>query len=86
MITIDSLKELSNADIRTCNKDELVDINTIAIDKSKSNIERIIDFIEAVKNPYLFKVGDVVVKLKFADTAQDFQKKMENIVLSKISK
>ena len=86
MITIEQLKELSKVDIRTCNRDELVDIKTIQIDKTKSNIERINDFIEAVKNPYLFKVGDVVVKLNFAEDGESFQKKMENIVLSKFSK
>jgi hypothetical protein len=86
MITVEQLKELSKADIRTCNKDELVDITTIKIDKSKPNVERIIDFIEAVKNPYLFKVGDVAVKLTFAENGESFQKKMENIALAKLSK
>ena len=39
----------------------------------------------AIKNPYLFKVGDVAVKIKFAENEQSFQKKMENIISAKMA-
>lgn len=88
MVTKEQLIELSKADIRTCNKDELVDITTIEIDKSKPPAERIMDFIEKVKNPYLFKVGDVAVKLQFSQEkdAPSFEECMKRIALSKLQK
>lgn len=85
MITTEQLKELQKVDISAINRNELVDITKIEIDESKPSIERIIDFIEAVKNPYLFKVGDIVVKVNFSENGESFQKKLENIALSKIS-
>lgn len=85
MITKNDLNELKNADLQTCNKDELVDIRDIKIDTNKSQVERLISFIDAIKNPYLFKVGDVAVKVKFADNEQSFQKKMENIITTKMA-
>lgn len=85
MITKNTLNEMKNADLQTCNKSELVDIRDVKIDTSKSQIERLISFIDAIKNPYLFKVGDVAVKVKFADNEQSFQKKMENIITTKMA-
>lgn len=85
MITRNNLNELKNADLKSCNKAELVDIRSIEIDKSKSQIERLLSFMQAIKNPYLFKVGDVAVKIKFAENEQSFQKKMENIISTKMA-
>lgn len=50
----------------TCN--QLVDIRNVKIDRSLPSEERIKSFIEQIKNPYQFKVGDTVVKVSFADT------------------
>ena len=76
---------MKNSDIKSCNKADLVDIRTIEIDKNKSQMERLLSFIQAVKNPYLFKVGDIAVKVSFADNEQSMQKKMENIISAKMA-
>lgn len=86
MVTIDSLNEMKNADLQSCNIDELVDIRNVKVDKSKSQMEKLIDFIDKIKNPYLFKVGDTVVKVRFSENnTQSFQQKMENIISAKIA-
>lgn len=85
MITKSILNEMKNSDIKSCNKADLVDIRTIEIDKNKSQMERLLSFIQAVKNPYLFKVGDIAVKVSFADNEQSMQKKMENIISAKMA-
>lgn len=86
MVTIDSLNEMKNADLQKCNIEDLVDIRDVKIDKSKSQIEKLMDFIDKIKNPYLFKVGDTVVKVRFSDNnTQSFQQKMENIISAKIA-
>lgn len=57
---------------------DLVDIRNIKINVNKPIQEKIIDFVRQVKNPYLFKVGDVVVKVNFNNNGSTFQEKFEN--------
>ena len=49
-------------------EDELVDIRTVAIDRSKPPLFRIVDYILQIKNPYFYKVGATKVRVSFADT------------------
>lgn len=84
MINCELLKEMKNKNFEDLNSNELVDIKNIKIDTSKPKIEKLIDFIEKIKNPYLFKVGDIIVKIKFSNNNQSFQEKMENIILGKM--
>lgn len=46
--------------------DTLVDIRNVKVDPTKSEQERIRSFIEQVKNPYCFRVGDVKVRVMYA--------------------
>ena len=41
--------------------DELVDIRDVKLDSSLGQAERIQSFLQQIKNPYCFRVGDVVV-------------------------
>lgn len=65
MMTETDLNKLYHAKIESCNPSELIDIRDIQIDRSKPIPQRMQDYITAVGNPYLFKVGDVVVKISF---------------------
>ena len=56
---------LRNVDIADCSKDSLVDLHDVKIDAEKSVPEKMNDYFEQIKNPYLFKVGDMRVKLTF---------------------
>ena len=60
------------------NIDDLVDIRNIKINVNQPIQEKIVDFVKKVKNPYLFKVGDVVVKVNFNNNGSTFQEKFEN--------
>lgn len=44
---------------------QLVDIQNVQIDTSLSENERIRSFVEQVRDPYRFKVGDVVVNVLY---------------------
>lgn len=44
----------------------LVDIRDVQIDAALSQEEKIRSFIEQVKDPYRFKVGDVVVNVSYS--------------------
>lgn len=56
---------LKNVAIADCSKDGLVDLHDVKIDPSKPVSEKMNDYFEQIKNPYLFKVGDMSVKLSF---------------------
>ena len=60
------------------NIDDLVDIRNIKINVNQPIQEKIVDFVKQVKNPYLFKVGDVVVRVNFNNNGSTFQEKFEN--------
>lgn len=48
--------------------DSLVDIRDVKIDRSKPVEERMKSYVEQIKNPYLFKVGNTVVRVSYANT------------------
>ena len=60
------LNRLKNMDIEQCEPDQLVDLRSVSIDKMLPVPERITSFIKQVKNPYLFKVDDITVKVEFS--------------------
>ena len=67
------LTELSEVDIETVNKNELVDANEIILDYSIPQVQRIDYLLAKLKNPYCFKVGEIAVKLEFSDTEKSFE-------------
>ena len=65
MMTVEEMKAV---DIRTVDRDTLVDIRDVKIDRSLPLEERVRSFVEQIKNPYCFRCGDAVVKTSFLDT------------------
>ena len=60
--------------------EELVDIRDVKIDRTLPSDERIRSFIEQIKNPDCFKVGDTVVKVSFADTPNTITDNFINMI------
>lgn len=54
-------EEMKTIDVRTVDPETLVDVTGIVIDESLSKEERKAEYLRQVKNPYCFRVGDVVV-------------------------
>ena len=73
-----TLDEMKAVDVRTVNREDLIDIHDVNIDRTLPKIERIKDFIRQIKNPYVFKCGAVVVKMEFADTDLTLEDCMEH--------
>lgn len=48
--------------------DTLVDIRNVRIDRTLPLEERIRSYVEQIRNPYLFRVGDTVVHVSYANT------------------
>lgn len=72
-----TLEEMKNVDVRTVDRESLVDINTIVIDESLSKEERAAEFLRQIRNPYCFRVGKVVVKNVYSDDGVSLEERFE---------
>lgn len=76
----ETLKEMAAVDIRTVKAEELVDITALEEDLfGEDPAGRARHFLQAVKNPYCFKVGDMVVKSSFSGNVSLQQRIQEMI-------
>ena len=62
---LEELRRLKQTDIRDVDPDSLVDISEVRIRTDLSQIERIIDYLKQVRNPYCYKIGNTIVKATF---------------------
>ena len=67
MISSDALARMRQQNIKEINKDDLVDIRSVVVDTSLPPEQRMMDYLEKIKNPYCFRCGDAVVSIHFAD-------------------
>ncbi len=56
----EKLERCRNIPLSEINPDEVDDLKNIKISRKKSKEERILDFIITTKNPYVFKVNDII--------------------------
>ena len=78
MYDLDAMKA---AALEQVNRENLVDIRSITIDKTLSKEERIAEFIRQIKNPYCFKCGKFVVKARYADNGPSLEQCLQAILL-----
>lgn len=67
----DSLLELHRLqamDLSDVKVEDLVDIRTVNINSQLSQPNRLLDFLNQVKNPYCYRHGDFVVQIGFSNT------------------
>lgn len=76
-------EDMRNVDVRTVSRDDLVDIRDVKIDPDLPKEERIKSFMKQIRNPYCFKVGNVVVKTEFADTDRTLDDCLEHYLRNK---
>ena len=84
MLSSLDLKKLKDAAIADFEKNDLVDLRDVKIDTQKNRPDRTTDFFEQVKNPYLFKVGNVKVKVSFC-TNRSFNDALAAAILNGIN-
>ena len=78
-----TLEEMRDVDVRTVQRENLVDIRAVEIDPELPREERIRSFVRQIGNPYCFKVGNVVVKTSFADTDVTLDDRLEHYLRNK---
>ena len=77
-----TLQEMKDMDVRTVDPSTLVDIKNVTINTSLPRVERLLDHIDQIGNPYCFLCGKTVVKIGFADTEATLEDRLEGYLLS----
>jgi len=63
---------------------DLVDIQNVKISHNHSKEQRIIKYIDDIKDPYCFKVDDTVIRVEFSNTEFTLQDGLSNYIKNKI--
>lgn len=74
------LRRMAQTDIRTVDRDTLVERSTVRLDPKLSREERILSYIKQIKNPYCYLDDGVVVKISFMDTDITLEERLEEYV------
>ena len=82
--TQEALEAMKNVDIRTVNPATLRDIRDVKINTALPKAQRIQDYIRQIGNPYCYRHGKYVVKIRFADTNVTLEDRMLAYIRSKI--
>ncbi len=73
----------AKVDIRTVDREALVDIRDVKVNTALPKQERILDFIRQIGNPYLYRHGKYVVKVSFAETDVSLEDRLASYIRSK---
>ena len=71
---------LKSVDIKNVDKGSLIDLDVVQIDDTRPVSERILSFLQQVKNPYCFRIGDVAVKVNYKPDGPSLQQNFEDLL------
>lgn len=71
MLNTKQLDAMSRINLSEADKNHLIDIASVHIDTSLSIEERMESYLRQIKNPYLFRSGNLTVKVCFAPNGAD---------------
>ena len=77
-----TLEEMRLVDVRTVDRDSLVDVTRVHIDEGLPKEERLKEFVRQVKNPYCFRVGNIIVKGSYAGNGVSLNERFEELLMS----
>lgn len=78
-MTKDQLRKLSAVPICGCDEAALADLCEVSVDNTLPVNEKMDSFFRQIRNPYLFKVEDVVVKVEFGGKCE-FSDAIERVI------
>ncbi|MBO5095272.1 MAG: hypothetical protein IK997_00775 [Bacilli bacterium] len=76
----EKLKKYENIPLSEININEVDEITDIKVNKRKSSNDRILDFLNTVKNPYVFKHNGKLVRIGFSDTDKTADECLTNVL------
>ena len=81
MISNERLSDLSSVAVDAIEINELVEINSISVNKQLPKEARILRYIDEIKNPYCFRVGSHAVKMQFSSSGLTLQNALVKSVI-----
>ena len=72
-----TIEEMKAVDVRTVDPETLVDVTQIKIDENLSKEERVAEFLRQVKNPYCFRVRNMIVKNVYSNDGVSLRDRFE---------
>ena len=74
------IEECKQTNIEDIDPAEIDEIKAVTIDTDVSSTDRIVNFINKVKNPYIFKVNGKLVRIRFSDTDKTAEDCLTNVL------
>lgn len=81
-MTADEYRKYMEMDFDDVRLEDLKDIRTIRVDHDQPKEKRIEQYVKQIGNPYLVRVGDVKVKIRFANNGTSFEDAFEEMLLN----
>ena len=79
---VEKCKELLTVDFEDVEISRLTDISKLRIDRGQPVAKRRKQYLEKVGNPYLVRVGNIKVKVRFTNNGVSMEDAFENLLLS----
>lgn len=80
VFTPDELRQMAAVDVRTVDISELTDLREVEIDTKAPVEEKLASFARQMKNPYVSRIGDYVVKVCYQKEGATIDEKMEEYI------
>ena len=81
-MTAQEYRKMLEADFSDTNISEMPDLAKVKINPDKSQIERQKEYLKKVGNPYMERVGNMKIKVRFANNGISFNQAFENLLLN----
>ena len=78
----EKVDKYKDCDLKSINPDDIPDINELKIDKRMSREDRILDYLNQVENPYVFKINGHLVKIGFSNSDKTADDCLTNVLSS----
>ena len=78
----EKVDKYKDCDLKSINPDDIPDINELKIDKRKSREDSILDYLNQVENPYVFKINGHLVKIGFSNSDKTADDCLTNVLSS----
>lgn len=68
-----TISEMKDVDVRSVDRNTLVQRNSVKVNPKKDKAERVKEYVEQIRNPYCYLDGKTVVKISFANTSRTIE-------------
>ncbi len=75
------INEMRNLDVTKVDREDLVDIQEVTVNKNLKQSQRLVDFVRQIKNPYCYRHGEYIVKIGFEDTEVTLTERLKELIL-----